>query len=265
MDAPLLAALAEPTRLRIVALLDECPRPVGEVAMDLGLRQPQVTKHLKVLQRAGLVAVYPLGQRRIYALERAPFRELTAWSKGLESDRSSEAVLEQYRAAIEAERVHAEQDPAWAKGRRVRLRRDLHASPAKVWRYWTSAELVRRWWSPERFRVADCEVEAVPGGRLSIVLEEGDGTRHTAIGHFVTLDRPAVLRFELGPLGPDKTQLFSASHDVRLAQRDTGTRLSLAIRVTTVTPEAAPALAGMRLGWQQTLSKLEAELDPAAA
>jgi uncharacterized protein YndB with AHSA1/START domain len=265
MDAPLLAALAEPTRLRIVALLDEHPRPVGEVATNLGLRQPQVTKHLKVLQRAGLVNVYPLGQRRIYALERAPFRELTAWLKGFESDPSSEGLLEHYRAAIEAEQAAAERDPVWAKGRRIRLRRNLRASPTKVWRYWTSAELVRRWWSPQHFMVADCEVDAVPGGRLSIVLEEGDGARHIAIGHFVTLDRPAALRFELGPLGPDKTQLFSATHDVRLAERDAGTRLSLAIRVTAVTPEAAPALAGMRLGWQQTLSKLEAELDPAGS
>jgi uncharacterized protein YndB with AHSA1/START domain len=260
MEVPLFTALAEPTRLRIVVLLDEHPRPVGEVATKLGLRQPQVTKHLKVLQRAGLVNVYPLGQRRIYALDRARFRELTAWLKRFEGDRSSEGVLEQYRAAIEAERTHAERDPAWAKGRRIRLRRNLRASPAKVWRYWTSAELVRRWWSPEHFTVADCEVEAVPGGRLRIVLEEGDGTRHVATGHFVTLDRPAALRFELGPLGTDKTQLFSATHDVRLAERDTGTRLSLAIRVIAVTPEAAPALAGMRLGWQQTLSKLEAEL-----
>jgi uncharacterized protein YndB with AHSA1/START domain/DNA-binding transcriptional ArsR family regulator len=265
VDASLLAALAEPTRLRIVALLDERPRPVGEVATILGLRQPQVTKHLQVLQRAGLVNAYPLGQRRIYALERAPFRELKAWLKGFESDRSSEGVLEQYRAAIEAEQARAVQDADWAKGRRIRLRRDLHAPPAKVWRYWTSAELVRRWWSPQHFTVADCEVDAVPGGRLSIVLEEGDGSRHIATGHFVTLDRPAALRFQLGPLGPDKNRLFSATHDVRLAERDTGTCLSLAIRVTAVTPEAAPALAGMRLGWQQTLSKLEAELDPAAS
>jgi uncharacterized protein YndB with AHSA1/START domain/DNA-binding transcriptional ArsR family regulator len=265
VDAALFAALAEPTRLRIVAVLDEHPRPVGEVATILGLRQPQVTKHLQVLQRAGLVSVYPLGQRRIYALERSPLRELRAWLQRFEADRSSEEVLEHYRAAIKAEQAQAAQDAGWAKGRRIRLRRNLHAPPAKVWRYWTSAELVRRWWSPQRFRVADCEVDAVPGGRLTIVLEEGDGARHIATGHFVTLDRPAALRFELGPLGPCKTHLLLATHDVRLAELDSGTRLSLAIRVTAVTPEAAPALAGMRLGWQQTLSKLEAELDPAAS
>jgi uncharacterized protein YndB with AHSA1/START domain/DNA-binding transcriptional ArsR family regulator len=265
MSAALLAALADPTRLRIVALLDEHPRPVGEVATNLGLRQPQVTKHLQVLQRAGLVNVYPLGQRRIYTLERAPLRELRAWLEGFAAEPSSESVLEQYRAAIASEQAQAEQDPDWAKGRRIRLRRNLNASPTKVWRYWTSAELVRRWWSPQHFSVADCEVDAVPRGRLSIVHEEGDGARHIATGRFVTLERPAGLRFELGPLGPDGNRLFAATHDVRLAEHDRGTRLSLAIRVTAVTPEAAPALAGMRLGWQQSLSKLAAELDPAVA
>jgi uncharacterized protein YndB with AHSA1/START domain/DNA-binding transcriptional ArsR family regulator len=265
VDAALLAALAEPTRLRIVALLDEHPRPVGEIATVLGLRQPQVTKHLQVLQRAGLVSVYPLGQRRIYALERSPLRELRAWLQQFEADRSSEEVLEHYQAAIEAEQAQAARDAAWARGRRIRLRRNLPARPAKVWRYWTSAELVRRWWSPQHFMVADCEVDAVPGGRLTIVLEEGDGARHVATGHFVRLDKPAALRFELGPLGPDKTHLLLATHDVRLTARGSGTLLLLAIRVTAVTPAAAAALAGMRLGWQQTLSKLEAELKPAVS
>ncbi|MGL1442127.1 helix-turn-helix domain-containing protein, partial [Vibrio parahaemolyticus] len=45
MDSRLLAALAEPNRLRIIELLGEAPRPVGEIATTLGVRQPQVTKH----------------------------------------------------------------------------------------------------------------------------------------------------------------------------------------------------------------------------
>jgi DNA-binding transcriptional ArsR family regulator len=63
----LLAALAEPNRLRIVELLADAPRPVGEVATALGLRQPQATKHLQTLERAGLVTMQPLGRRRASA------------------------------------------------------------------------------------------------------------------------------------------------------------------------------------------------------
>jgi len=74
-----LSALAEPNRLRIVELLRERPRPVGEIAERLRLRQPQVSKHLRVLSDAGLVDVRPLAQQRIYQLRSEPFTELDKW------------------------------------------------------------------------------------------------------------------------------------------------------------------------------------------
>ncbi len=74
-----LRALAEPSRFHIVELLREGPRPVGHLVRRLGLRQPQVSKHLRVLSAAGLVDVRVDAQRRIYALRPAPLQELEAW------------------------------------------------------------------------------------------------------------------------------------------------------------------------------------------
>lgn len=74
-----LTALAEPNRLRIVELLRDRPRPVGEIAKRLRLRQPQVSKHLRVLSDAGLVDVRPVAQQRIYQLRSEPFSELDKW------------------------------------------------------------------------------------------------------------------------------------------------------------------------------------------
>ena len=74
-----LTALAEPNRLRIVELLRDKPRPVGEIAKRLRLRQPQVSKHLRVLSDAGLVDVRPVAQQRIYQLRSEPFNELDKW------------------------------------------------------------------------------------------------------------------------------------------------------------------------------------------
>ena len=74
-----LTALAEPNRLRIVELLRDKPRPVGEIAKRLRLRQPQVSKHLRVLSDAGLVDVRPVAQQRIYELRSEPFNELDKW------------------------------------------------------------------------------------------------------------------------------------------------------------------------------------------
>jgi DNA-binding transcriptional ArsR family regulator len=72
-------ALAEPNRFQIVELLLAGPRAVGDLVDRLGVPQPQVSKHLRVLSEAGLVDVRVDAQRRIYALRPAPLQELEAW------------------------------------------------------------------------------------------------------------------------------------------------------------------------------------------
>jgi uncharacterized protein YndB with AHSA1/START domain/DNA-binding transcriptional ArsR family regulator len=258
MDSRVLAALAEPNRLRIVELLGESPRAVGEIATRLELRQPQVTKHLQTLERVGLAEMHPLGRRRIYALRRERLRDLRDWLTRFEDEHPSEDVLVQYRAAIEVE--HALSERQRRAPRTFEFNRELPAPPERVWRAWTTATVVRRWWSPQHFEVADCEVHAVPGGLLRIVLAEGDGSRHEAAGHFVALSRPRALSFQLAPLDPSGAPLFFAAHEVRLARRMRATSLALTVRVSEVKAEAAPAVAGIAFGWEQTLDKLETEL-----
>jgi DNA-binding transcriptional ArsR family regulator len=75
----ILKALGEANRFQIVELLLGGPRPVGDMALQLGLRQPQVSKHLRVLSDAGLVGVRVDAQRRIYALQPEALKELGAW------------------------------------------------------------------------------------------------------------------------------------------------------------------------------------------
>src|SRR3954465_10942761 len=71
--------LAEPTRRRIVELLLAPARPVGGPVDLLGISQPGVSKHLRVLRDGGFVDVRPDAQRRIYELRPAPLAELDAW------------------------------------------------------------------------------------------------------------------------------------------------------------------------------------------
>ena len=71
--------LAEPARRRILDLLLERPRPVGELVDRLGLTQPGTSKHLRVLREAGLVVVTPEAQKRVYALNPEPLAELDEW------------------------------------------------------------------------------------------------------------------------------------------------------------------------------------------
>lgn len=73
------SVLGEPTRRRVLDLLLERPRPVGELVELLGLSQPGMSKHLRVLREAGLVRVRQDAQRRWYELRPEPLTEIDAW------------------------------------------------------------------------------------------------------------------------------------------------------------------------------------------
>lgn len=75
----ILNALAEPNRLRIVELLRLGPLSVGEIAVQLELKQPQASKHLKSLYEAGLVEMESAANKRIYRLKTEPFQEIDNW------------------------------------------------------------------------------------------------------------------------------------------------------------------------------------------
>ena len=71
--------LAEPHRRRILDLLLEAERPVGDLVADLALSQPAVSKHLRVLRDAGLVEVRAEAQRRLYRVRPEPLRAIDDW------------------------------------------------------------------------------------------------------------------------------------------------------------------------------------------
>ncbi len=84
MDRATLSALAEPNRIKIVELLRDGPLTVGEIAEQLGLRQPQASKHLKVLSDNGIVDMKAEANRHIYKLRPEPFQALDSWVKSFQ-------------------------------------------------------------------------------------------------------------------------------------------------------------------------------------
>lgn len=79
MKQTTLNALAEPNRLQIVELLRDGPLTVNQVADRLKIRQPQTSKHLKILHEAGMVEVQAEANRRIYRLRPEPLQEMDEW------------------------------------------------------------------------------------------------------------------------------------------------------------------------------------------
>ena len=106
-----LFALSDANRLKIVELLKTGPLPVGEIAVQLQLNQPQTSKHLKVLLEADIVRMEPVANRRIYHLRTEVFQGITAWSQSFEQQMVSrmvrlEAYVEQQQKSVDSEGVN---------------------------------------------------------------------------------------------------------------------------------------------------------------
>ncbi len=76
------AALADPTRRAMLARLARGPATVTELGAPFGLAQPTISKHLKVLERAGLIARTQKAQLRPAMLQTAPLVEVSQWLDG---------------------------------------------------------------------------------------------------------------------------------------------------------------------------------------
>ena len=101
-----LSALADPHRRQAVDLLRERPRPAGELARDLGLTPPAMSRHLRALREGGLVEeTHPAfdARVRIYALRAEPMIELLHWLE------ETERMWSEQLAALKA---HLEKAPA---------------------------------------------------------------------------------------------------------------------------------------------------------
>jgi len=98
-------ALADPTRLAVTRLLLEAPRSSGEIAAALATSRPAMSRHLRVLRRAGLVEEWadPDDARvRMYRLRHGPFDDMRAWLDEVEAF---------WQRQLDAFRIYAESHP----------------------------------------------------------------------------------------------------------------------------------------------------------
>ncbi|GAB3644487.1 metalloregulator ArsR/SmtB family transcription factor [Glycomyces tarimensis] len=265
----LLAALADPVRWRLVNLLAERPRPVGVLAQLADARQPQTTKHLQHLERVGLAASQRTGQRRIYALRPAALRDLAAALSRL-ADAADlvggpHSTFDRYGLSLEAERLAAE-EPGWADGRSFRFLRSLKGGPELVWRYLTEPRLLARWWTPDDLRVSQLVFEARPGARIvqeyrdAEDAEESDVVAGRAEGVVDEARAGERLAYRLSPLLPDGAVAFTAHVGYDLRSTGSGTDLDVHYRITDSTVDSADFIAGIEIGFGQTLDKLAAAI-----
>jgi len=252
-----LAVIAEPTRFRIVRLLAEAPRTVGEVTMALGALQPQTTKHLQALEAAGVVRIHRLGRRRVASLDREALRALGTWFGELAESTAEDSVLERYEGAV------ARAEARTALGEQLttslELRREFEASVPAIWRAWTDPTVAARWWGPAHFEVVECSIDPVPGGPVSLTLGEPDGAEYLSAGRVREVDPGRLLVYELSPVDAAGRPLFEVVNVVRLetGRSASTTTVRLTIRASGADHRAAAMVAGLEQGWEQLLDGLE--------
>ncbi|MDV3221287.1 metalloregulator ArsR/SmtB family transcription factor [Intrasporangium sp.] len=270
----LLNALADPARWRLVGLLAERPRSVGVLAQLAGARQPQTTKHLQALERAGVVTSQRVGQRRIYALRPTPLRDLAAALTQLADATSGRdghhEAHERHLLNVHAERLAAVQQ-GWADNRSFTFHRALSGPPEAVWPHLTEPARLARWWAPEDLRVSELVFEARPGGRVVLQYrdaEDADDSDAVA-GHgegVVELVRANErLGYRLSALRPDGSIAFTAHVVLALRPTAAGTDLDIDYRISESAVDSADFIAAIELGFGQSLDRLVRVLDPTDA
>jgi uncharacterized protein YndB with AHSA1/START domain len=139
----------------------------------------------------------------------------------------------------------------------VTITRMLDAPADQVFRAWTEGEHLAKWYAPEGFGVAKAESDARQGGAFTIVMKGPDGAEYPLWGTYTEFDPPKKLVTAATAAGPDGTPALDAVTTVTLVDHDGKTEMTVHERASALTPEAAPMLAGMEIGLQQSLRRLD--------
>lgn len=138
------------------------------------------------------------------------------------------------------------------------LTRTLASSPDRVYSAWTDPQRLAAWWGPAGFTTRLIDVQPRPGGPFRLDMIGPDGTVYGMFGTFHELAEPERIVFSSGALDETGKPLFEVHHTVTLAAAEGGkaTTLRLEAKILREGPGAAQALAGMQVGWSQSLDKL---------
>jgi len=139
----------------------------------------------------------------------------------------------------------------------VTVTRMIDAPADLVFRAWTEGEHLAKWYAPEGFGVGRAESDAKEGGAFTIVMKGPDGAEYPLWGTYTEFDPPKKLVTAVTAAGPDGTPALDAVTTVTLIDHDGKTEMTVHEKASALTPEAAQMLAGMEIGLQQSLRRLD--------
>ncbi len=177
-------AVAEPRRRQILDVLAGGERPVNDLVALLGLAQPLVSKHLRVLREVGLVDVRDEGRQRIYRLNGHSLKPIHDWVKNYERSWTERFDAAGCRVGGTQGERRKEMVAVTSSGTavvtlptdtQILITREFDAPKHLVYKAWTTPELIKRWWSGDRGEVTSVEVDLRVGGTWRYVMVANGG------------------------------------------------------------------------------------------
>jgi uncharacterized protein YndB with AHSA1/START domain len=139
------------------------------------------------------------------------------------------------------------------------ISRRFDAPRALVFRAWTKAEHIKRWFSPETFTVPEAEIDCRVGGVFAVCMRAPDGTVHWCRGRFTEVASPDRLSFSTDVTDGD-TLMFVAHTTVTFEEEGAATRMTVHQRYDLPNEVFRWAVQGAPEGWHTTLDKFEREI-----
>jgi uncharacterized protein YndB with AHSA1/START domain len=141
----------------------------------------------------------------------------------------------------------------------LRVSRLFHARRETVFKAWSTADHVKRWFAPEGCVVLEAAVEMHVGGKFELNMRSPDGTVHWLRGIFVEIVPDTRLVLDMRIDDSDGKTLFRAYTELDFSDAGTGTRLDVTQTYTLIDLTKAWMIAGAPQGWGSTLDNLERE------
>jgi uncharacterized protein YndB with AHSA1/START domain/DNA-binding transcriptional ArsR family regulator len=247
--------------------LDTGPLTVGELAEPLAMSLWAASKHIKVLERAGLVQRTVAGRRHLCRLQPEPLASASAWLRFYE--RHWEERLDALEGLF---RTHPRQGGSMtymtAEQAAVRLHRTIPAPPERVYRAWLEPDLLRRWLAPGSFEVTRVEVDERVGGRYRIWHASADGDVGGFECELLELVPSQRIVFRWGFVGPERAAgpAYDSLLTITLAEAPGGaTALTLVHERLDALHAAMPEVAeDVGPGWAMVLDKLAEAIEEVA-
>ncbi|WP_210254843.1 SRPBCC family protein [Methylocapsa sp. S129] len=143
----------------------------------------------------------------------------------------------------------------------LKISRVLHARRETVFKAWSSADHVKRWFCPDAYTVPDAKVEMRVGGPFEVCMRAPTGEEHWTRGAFVEVTPHSRLVIDMRVVDNAGKPLFRAYTEVDFSDALGGTQMDVVQTYTFTDPSmAAPMVAGAPEGWRMTLDKLDKEV-----